>query len=394
MIAVAGNRVFVAGSFSEVNGVPRRNLAALEGTTGELEAWDSPGLLPSTIASSSVSSLSVQGDRLYLGGYFAGVGVPPENAVKLLDVNTAELSGWKTPLDGSARRIFPAGDRIYLGGFFGRVEGSHRVGVAAVETGSAALLPWAPELTGGCVPGVGAILASGTTVYMGGVFTSVSGVARSNAVAVDAASGSVLPWDPSVESDFQYCGKTLVSALAMHGHDLWLGGSFTSMHGQAVPYLAVVDDQIGQLTTFRPGCDGSVEALLVSGDTVFVAGAFQRLAGQPQRGLGVFVLGGSTRSALAAPAVAVPRQLRLSPVMPNPVTSRAVLRFVLPEAGSVDVAVYDIQGRRAAMPLEGQRLEAGPHEITLTTGSWRPGFYFCRLSAGGQTRIQKLLVVR
>ena len=394
MVDVAGNRVFAAGSFNQVNGLPRRNVVALDGTTGEVESWDPPALLPSGIVSSSVSSLLVRGDQLYVGGYFAGVGTPPGYAVKILDVNTAEVSTWSVPLDGPAYGIFPIGDRVYLGGVFGHADGSHRVGIAAVDGSSAALLPWAPELTGAGGPNISTMLASGEKLYMGGVFAAVNGIARSSAVTLDAASGTVLPWDPGVGDESSGRGATQVAALAMHDHDLWLGGSFTSAHGQPVPYLAVVDDQLGELTALRPGCDGPVEALLVSGDTMFVAGAFQRLVGRPQRGIGMFILGVLADRSGAARVVDKLGRLSLAPAVPNPVGAQAVLRFTLPASGIVDLAVYDIQGRLAAEPIAGQTLVAGPHEVALNTETWRPGFYFCRLSAGGESRVQKLLVVR
>ncbi|MEQ1833386.1 MAG: T9SS type A sorting domain-containing protein, partial [Candidatus Eisenbacteria bacterium] len=393
-VAVAGNRVFASGSFSQMNGVPRRNLVALDGTTGALDAWDPPALLSTASVSSSVSSLTVQGDQLYVGGYFASAGTPPGYAVRSFDVNTADVSTWNVPLDGPAEGVFPVGDRVYLTGGFGHAHDRHRVGIAAVDAGSAALQPWAPELTGACGPHASTLLASGDKVYLGGVFGAVAGVERFSAVAVDAGSGSLLPWNPGVQTDFLSCGRKQVASIAMHDHELWLGGSFTSTGGQPIPYLAVVDDQRGELAVFRPGCDGPVEALLACGDTMFVAGAFQRLAGQPQRGLGMFVLAPHANRGGAAPVAAESGRLSMSPVTPNPVTTRAVLRFTLPASGPVDLAVYDVQGRRASSPLERQTLAAGPHEVVLPTEAWKPGFYFCRLSAGGQTRVQKLLVVR
>jgi hypothetical protein len=88
-----------------------------------------------------------------------------------------------------------------------------------------------------------------------------------------------------------------------------------------------------------------------------------------------------------------PTELRLLPGYPNPFRERATVAFALPEAGHVQVAVYDVLGRRVAT-LADRRFAAGLQELT-----WRPqglssGVYFVRLEAAGRRFTQRLVRVR
>jgi hypothetical protein len=59
----------------------------------------------------------------------------------------------------------------------------------------------------------------------------------------------------------------------------------------------------------------------------------------------------------------VPRSLVLESVHPNPFNPRVQIRFGLPRDGAVDVAVFDLQGRKVRNLLVGEPLTAGYHEL-------------------------------
>jgi hypothetical protein len=94
---------------------------------------------------------------------------------------------------------------------------------------------------------------------------------------------------------------------------------------------------------------------------------------------------------------ALPAFLSLAPVQPTPSRGNATLRFGLPHAGPVRLALYDIAGREVAVLADGPR-EAGWHTIEWH-GAARghqlgAGLYFARLTAGSESRIQRLVWVR
>jgi hypothetical protein len=88
----------------------------------------------------------------------------------------------------------------------------------------------------------------------------------------------------------------------------------------------------------------------------------------------------------------LPEEVRLTSY-PNPARRQATVEYALPEAREVTLQVYDVLGRRVAT-LDKGRKDAGRHQVDLRTGRLSSGVYFGRLEAGGQTRTQKITVVR
>ena len=58
----------------------------------------------------------------------------------------------------------------------------------------------------------------------------------------------------------------------------------------------------------------------------------------------------------------VPEELKLKGAYPNPFTSEATIGYALPEAGSVEISIYDVLGREVALLISAHK-EAGSHEI-------------------------------
>ncbi len=74
----------------------------------------------------------------------------------------------------------------------------------------------------------------------------------------------------------------------------------------------------------------------------------------------------------------------------NPVRGEAAVEFGLPEAGMVDLSVFDVAGRlmTRSVPTEYQ---AGWHSAVL--GQYRPGVYFVRARAGESEAVERFVVV-
>ena len=79
---------------------------------------------------------------------------------------------------------------------------------------------------------------------------------------------------------------------------------------------------------------------------------------------------------------------------PNPARVRAAIRFALPTAGPMSLAIFDPAGRRVATLIDRQQLAAGPHQVKLETAALKAGFYFARLEFGFQLATRKLMVIR
>lgn len=94
----------------------------------------------------------------------------------------------------------------------------------------------------------------------------------------------------------------------------------------------------------------------------------------------------------------LPREIWLGRAMPNPMQDGCVLRFGLPHASQVTLAIYDQQGRRV------RTLAGGEHSAGEHTARWdarddhgRPvasGLYFARLVVEGRRLTQRFVTVR
>jgi len=83
----------------------------------------------------------------------------------------------------------------------------------------------------------------------------------------------------------------------------------------------------------------------------------------------------------------------LGPVYPNPFNSRASVSLSLPVAREVDLALYDLLGRRVRSLARGP-LSAGTHSVTISAEGLPSGIYYVRLSAVGMTTMQPALLIR
>ncbi len=88
-----------------------------------------------------------------------------------------------------------------------------------------------------------------------------------------------------------------------------------------------------------------------------------------------------------------PSEYSLSQNHPNPFNPSTTIAFSLPLAGVVDLAVYDLAGRRVALLAAGA-YTAGRHEVEFDATGLSSGLYFYRLTAGKFVETRKMVVVK
>ncbi|HPR89391.1 MAG TPA: T9SS type A sorting domain-containing protein [bacterium] len=107
----------------------------------------------------------------------------------------------------------------------------------------------------------------------------------------------------------------------------------------------------------------------------------------------MFVTGIPTRDQGAAPAA-----FQLLQNYPNPFNSGTVIRFDLPAAGHIQVAIYDLSGRRVTILVNGL-LQAGAHSVrwdgTDTQGVKLPsGLFLVKLESDALAQTRKIMLMR
>jgi hypothetical protein len=80
----------------------------------------------------------------------------------------------------------------------------------------------------------------------------------------------------------------------------------------------------------------------------------------------------------------LPREFALNQNYPNPFNASTRIEFDLPEPAEVEMAVFDILGRRIITLLKGPK-QPGRYSLTWDAGDVPSGIYFARLQAGSRT---------
>jgi hypothetical protein len=184
--AADGNTIFVGGGFEQINGQSRASVARVTTDTGALDAWAVPsGVIVDQIAWDLLATPT----RLY-GGFGTG---PNYAAAFRLDLGPVGTQVWKKSYVGNvqALSLSPSGTRLFVGGHFGtgRLQqqqcGTYLRGLIMVDPANGNTdCSWIPQLEpwGNNYIGVWALLGTSTRLWVGGQFTTISGV-RQGAIA-------------------------------------------------------------------------------------------------------------------------------------------------------------------------------------------------------------------
>jgi trimeric autotransporter adhesin len=268
----SGTTVYAGGNFDTIGGLARQSIAALDAKTGNATAWNpNPG--KSTYGEPDVYSLLVKGTTVYVGGCFITIGGQYRNSIAALDAATGNATSWNPGALSCICAMAMKGTTIYAGGFFTTIGGQNRNYIAAIDAAAGNVLAWNPNANGY----VQSLAANETTVYAGGRFTFMGGQSRNHVAALDATTGAATAWNPNADS--------AVYSLAVNRTTVYAGGKFTTIGGQERNHVAALNATTGNATLWNPNADSSVQQLVVNGTTVYAGGyAKGKFAGLDKNG--------------------------------------------------------------------------------------------------------------
>lgn len=194
---VVGNTVYAGGSFSNArpagaapgtNLIPRSNILAYNLTTGVITSF-----APVINGQVKVIKASPDGSRIYVGGSFNNVNGQTRWNFAAFDVATGALNSTFKPAVGGSyvNAIEVTNSAVYVGGLIGAAAGVTRKNLAAFNT-SGALLGWAP--TSDLQVDSMVLTPSNNKLIVAGRFGMVNNVSQRGLAALDLSSGAILPW--------------------------------------------------------------------------------------------------------------------------------------------------------------------------------------------------------
>ncbi len=237
MIALAGFLAVGASQASTAAADPGPNVQrSATGVTADA--------LPTTQIDGVVWDQQIVGDTVYAGGDFKnarpagaapGTNLVPRSNLLSYNIKTGVLnSGFAPVLNAQAKvvTVSPDQKRVYVGGSFTTVSGVSRYRIAAFDTATGNVVAsFAPAINAA----VTAISVTNDAVYVGGSFTKVGSVERLRLAAFSPVNGALLGWAPTANSG--------VNALLVTPDKsrIIAAGAFGTINGSTATGLAAID---------------------------------------------------------------------------------------------------------------------------------------------------------
>ena len=357
---VSGTTMYIGGQFSQVNGTGRNRAASVDAISGSLSPFN-PNVDVS--GATTVRAFARDGSTLYMAGAFGTVGGVSRVGVAAVDPTTGGLQAWNANVNGAVYAmgiIVPINlnpPTIFLGGQFTQAGGQARNNLAAISSSTGLANAWNPSPNAAVhsmvVLGTG--LGGINRVYVGGAFSFIGGQPRSCLAWIDAA-GAATPWAPNPNG--------LVYALAISGSNVVAAGAFTAIGGQPRNHIASVSLDSSLPIDWDPNTTGGIPAgyvykLLRVNQTIYAGGTFTHVAATPRpHFVGIWE---QTATAVEIEPTPQPASWVLR-AAPNPFRFATTIRFSLASEGKTRVTVYDVSGRRVRELHDGW-LPSGRHAM-------------------------------
>ncbi|MET4780339.1 PKD domain-containing protein [Glaciihabitans sp. UYNi722] len=272
---VVGDTVYVAGSFTTarpagsapgVNTVTRNNLLAYNITTGALITSFAPSLNAQALAITA----SPDGSRIYVAGDFTAIdGVPYYRLAAFNTATGAVIPSFRPILSAQARSVTATNSGVYVGGVFKSVNSQPRGFAAQIKASDGSLTAWNPQANSTIQ--ASALTPDGSKLIIGGRFDTLGTTEALGLGAVDATTGAILPWAMN-QKVHDYGDKAAITSLYATSDRIYgVGYDFGSGHPQNLEGMFSADPNTGEMIWLED-CHGDSYSVFSMGDVVYDAG--------------------------------------------------------------------------------------------------------------------------
>jgi trimeric autotransporter adhesin len=238
-MSVSGSNIFIGGGFTHVNGIDRDGIYMVNSQSDEILPFN---LIKNNEWFATVNALKIIDNTLYIAG--ATLKNPSNQSiynvsspVVAYNLNTGNVLNWNVPNLGEAFTVEANSQNVFIGGYmFEPAGGSGRQHLFAIDRNTGALANWSPNPN----DRVWALHIANNQLYVGGYFTTTSGQSRIKAGSYSLPSLTLTNWNPTL-GNFDIV-RTLYSN---NSSTIWLGGGFSSVGGVAKKGFSAVNSTTG-----------------------------------------------------------------------------------------------------------------------------------------------------
>jgi trimeric autotransporter adhesin len=276
-IASDATNTYIGGEFNYVG--PQTGAGVVLTTTNT-----TPNSSHMRIRGTVYCSVSDNSGGWFVGGYFDYCAVDSvtvsnshKHLIHILSNGQLDLN-WKPNVSSTVLSLAVQNNFLYIGGSFDKVGGIKRNGLARVNIlgiGSVDTI-WNPKVNrlNNGQSEIKGIAIKNQAVYIAGGFDSVGSSYRfGSAKCSNSGTGQVDPnWNPKTSS---------LSGIVCDSNSVYIRGLFSSVNYLPISYIAKLDNTIGILdTTWNPLVNGQVRSIDISGANMYLGGDFTIVKGQ------------------------------------------------------------------------------------------------------------------
>ncbi|NNV56085.1 T9SS type A sorting domain-containing protein [Limnovirga soli] len=306
------NRLYICGSFQNVNNTFSPYLVVLNAQSGEYINWEHD--VPSSAVQQielTDSLLIIKGGVTNLGGYyipgnFAAINLQTGKTVKdfpivnqpvttmTFDKTTLFLGGTFTEIGLNTTYLAKLPNGITIpdinfpntDGFVNAIvqdkSGGYFIAGSFNHIGTHPVTNFAHLSANGKIDtslnlhidgSVGGLLFDNDTLYLFGMFSEVNGIQRNKIASIDLTTNELTNWNPAING--------YVSTISLINNQIHIGGNFSQVNNTTRNYLAAITKN-NEVTDWIPKCNGPVNQIVsnTTSTSIFLMGSFSRVGSQ------------------------------------------------------------------------------------------------------------------
>ena len=193
-----GDRIYIGGRFSRLQNtstgqwVNQARVAAFSATTGDLITSFNPRLGSGDVRGIEVSA---DGSQIYIGGSFPNVNGAGRQNLAAVDPGGNLVPGWNASTNKRVKDVVRVGDDLYIAGVFNRLNNQRRLGLGKISADDGSVRDWVADTVGGRPRSVFPS-PNGNDLIVAGTFDRLDGQPRTFLGSVGLSSGDVTNWNP------------------------------------------------------------------------------------------------------------------------------------------------------------------------------------------------------